>query len=735
MDSEDLDETVLDVSQRIKRGNIMRRNSRKLQRAKEIAQKKTAPKERLMKRAYAQARQMVRKRFAGPHGADYENLSTSEKIAVDRTIDNKQKLIKKLALRLMPRIRQAEQKRLQSFYAGSKLQNHGATESGGKTATMTESLNETFAEAFGSKTSKKQNLIKILNRLDDKTTTSLSKKSEKSGVCMENLAEVFTRGLDSWNEDTNLTPRQYAFARVNSFINMGTTYFTEDSDLVESIDHKKLKKGQEVFLKVQNKPSSPSSGRVHSVTDSHILLKTSTGPRLYKVPHANATIDYKESWLANGRGYREKLSEGYKIRSKGFEHVEVVHNGKTVAKFKDPHSARLHIAKLTKQVTESKNTPYVRPHIEDGKTEQSAWKASNKHGRVKYFRIQSKDAALKHAGLTEETLDEAFSKKIKDHLVPRGAEAKHPLDPQSKLAKHHEIKKKIIDESEDLDEISLAMTKRYVDRGSESADNLLKKTIKGHELADKFRSKGDWASKSSAVKSTLDAEKSGKKFDRRMKFLDKASDKLNEARTTFRGLHKPIKDHPHQDFLDKAESIMKDESHLKSSDKITQNPVGHTSHEWIQSTGKKSEKSHNIQRNVSHAGRIMTGPDTNLPEKYDNQKIDKIKSLAKKHGFVETEHSHILKHPDTNATLNLHRHHKGWNANDRFGQFHLRTPYSHFEKDKSPIKEEVKTSDKEPVVVPAHKDAYDNTIPAKTILRKTARKIIKSGNVHNGEST
>jgi len=55
-------------------------------------------------------------------------------------------------------------------------------------------------------------------------------------------------------------------------------------------------------------------------------------------------------------------------------------------------------------VKESNNTPYVRPHIEKGSTEQSGWKASNKHGHVKYFGKEFKASALRHAGLTEDTL-------------------------------------------------------------------------------------------------------------------------------------------------------------------------------------------------------------------------------------------------------------------------------------------------------------------------------------------
>jgi hypothetical protein len=63
-----------------------------------------------------------------------------------------------------------------------------------------------------------------------------------------------------------------------------------------------------------------------------------------------------------------------------------------------------HIQKLTQatqtwreKMSESKNTPYVRPHTEAGSTKQSGWKASDKHGKVKYFGMDFKSAAERHA--------------------------------------------------------------------------------------------------------------------------------------------------------------------------------------------------------------------------------------------------------------------------------------------------------------------------------------------------
>ena len=56
------------------------------------------------------------------------------------------------------------------------------------------------------------------------------------------------------------------------------------------------------------------------------------------------------------------------------------------------------------EVEESNNTPYVKK----SKTNPNAWDAMNKHGKVKTFGAEFKDAAMRHAGIAEETeLDEA----------------------------------------------------------------------------------------------------------------------------------------------------------------------------------------------------------------------------------------------------------------------------------------------------------------------------------------
>lgn len=265
---DELDEKVLDIQQRQKRAQIMRRYKSKIERAREIAKKRMAPEANIRKRAFVQARQIIRRRVAGARGAEYEKLGPSEKIAIDRAVEGKQKLIKKLALRLIPRVKQAEAKRLHSFMKGQSIQNQGQPEGKSKessgSSSVKESLNHLFVEAFpptatstalgqkvdspisqtnGKKMPKKgesknsdiiqYNKFQEEVEFDTPAFAALFKKSEKSGIDLETLGEVYNRGWNSWTEGLKVTQEQYAFARVNSFINQGKTYFNEDADLHE----------------------------------------------------------------------------------------------------------------------------------------------------------------------------------------------------------------------------------------------------------------------------------------------------------------------------------------------------------------------------------------------------------------------------------------------------------------------------------------------------------------------
>jgi hypothetical protein len=88
----------------------------------------------------------------------------------------------------------------------------------------------------------------------------------------------------------------------------------------------------------------------------------------------------------------------------------------------DPQQIRIAQDQIKKKVIdESNNTPYVKPFTEKGSTQQRGWKASNKHGNVKYFGLDFKASAHKHAGINE-------------------AAEKHPIVKEYNALKKHDIK-------------------------------------------------------------------------------------------------------------------------------------------------------------------------------------------------------------------------------------------------------------------------------------------------------
>ena len=179
--------------------------------------------ENIRNKAYSAARQLVRNRLAENAGDVYEKLDTSDKMNVDRIVETKQAHIKKIALQLIPKIAES--------YSNKK--------------DMNEELNKKFASTIKTPEKKdekkgggKSPHIQMHNSfseevaLDSAVYKAMAKKSEKSGVDITTLGEVYNRGMSTWYEDTNVSQQQYAFARVNSFINKGKTYFNEDNDLL-----------------------------------------------------------------------------------------------------------------------------------------------------------------------------------------------------------------------------------------------------------------------------------------------------------------------------------------------------------------------------------------------------------------------------------------------------------------------------------------------------------------------
>lgn len=464
MDKEEIElDEVLTIQQREKRRQIIRRYETKIERARELARKKMAPEKNIKKRAYAQARQIVRKRVAGQRGAEYEKLGPSEKMAIDRAVETKTKLIKKLAARLIPRVKQAEQQRLAAFMKGQALTNNGQPEGNSK---VNEQFNEIFNEAFppydtagvmgrsvdspvvgnrmaskvGNKASKDDKDPKGKNtpiiqygkfgenlEVDSPEFRAIAKKADKSDIDLEILGEVYNRGLDAWTENLNVSQQQYAFARVNSYINQGRTYFNEDADLHENyLDgkgpgkpgdaerHGLTGKSAAELRKIRSsKTASPRTKQL-----AHWMLNMHHNEDVNEATYQGREVplnkpmpgDVKKSKVyvdPDGDGKAQKVNFGSKELSIK-KHIPARKKSYCArsggqGNLTDKTSANYWSRKAWNceetEIEEVKAQPYVKPlHNESGK--QVGWKSSNGH-HVKYWQMFAKKSALKHAKLEE----------------------------------------------------------------------------------------------------------------------------------------------------------------------------------------------------------------------------------------------------------------------------------------------------------------------------------------------
>jgi len=107
-----VNERVMTLLQRRKAGIKMRRLKFRIQRARKMKKKRMATKDMLVRRARRQARTLIRKRLGGAKGANYSKLSPSERIQLDKRVSKKLPIINKIAIRLLPKVKSAELKRL-----------------------------------------------------------------------------------------------------------------------------------------------------------------------------------------------------------------------------------------------------------------------------------------------------------------------------------------------------------------------------------------------------------------------------------------------------------------------------------------------------------------------------------------------------------------------------------------------------------------------------------------------
>ena len=383
---------ALTLAQRQQRGRQLKRIQPKIQRAKEISQARLAGPKKLQTRAEAKARAFLKSRISARKDVPYAELTTAEKIQVDTAVAKKTKLIKRIAARLLPRLRKAEFERLKSFHSGApmkSLHTVASEEFSGLFNDLNEKSTLELVDIIENaivKFERENNplsitLRKMLNSTvgTDPITETLIKKAEKTGMPFSTLKEVFERGLSSYVEQTNQSPEQVAFNRVNSYISKGRAW-NLDADLrEEKIVNEQLDTAFTKMLENNGVLSNNSSNREVGTDSLTKNYKKNTPGQSVAV---DSNIHRKKHELVDRRG------ESSHVTKKRHQEIK------------------------KKIIDEGETKPYVKPHIEKGSTKQSAWVASNKWGKKKYFGMDFKASAHKHAGISEDTntdLNENFN--------------------------------------------------------------------------------------------------------------------------------------------------------------------------------------------------------------------------------------------------------------------------------------------------------------------------------------
>ncbi len=111
---------ALTIAQRNKRSMVFKRIKNRVLASRKRNLGRMAGSDKIEKRARKKAIQVIRKKLAGKRGENYNNLSYAEKTVIDAQVSKKKSLINKLARRLVPMIRKAEQVRLKKYQDNQK---------------------------------------------------------------------------------------------------------------------------------------------------------------------------------------------------------------------------------------------------------------------------------------------------------------------------------------------------------------------------------------------------------------------------------------------------------------------------------------------------------------------------------------------------------------------------------------------------------------------------------------
>ena len=237
-----LSEAILYLAQRRKRGLVMRKLKTKIAASRNRARRRMASTDKLTVRARRAAIRAVRRKVAGAKGADYANLSPSEKMMIDKRVQKRQKAIERIARKLLPTVRKAEIARLRSqnsnkneafeavfggeqkeykryhqLFNGDSTVKHDRRFKFNKKVAVVE-----YADILAIIEQVANDIYSSIQLDEMKIKDALFTKADKSGVSLGSIQEAYATGVAAWDDTSAFdTPSQQGFANVSAVIAEG----------------------------------------------------------------------------------------------------------------------------------------------------------------------------------------------------------------------------------------------------------------------------------------------------------------------------------------------------------------------------------------------------------------------------------------------------------------------------------------------------------------------------------
>ena len=243
-----LDEAVLSIAQRRKRAITMRKYKNKIAVARKRMMRKPADRKRLMVRSRKAAIQKIRNMVAGKKGAEYSELSPSEKAMIDQRVQKRKGAIDKIAKRLLPAMRRADLARLSqkkeeldiSFEMETMLDEkryHQARNADGtmkydgrfrafraKQSEKDAAVIDADVEIVQQDVSEHTDLFAIVDQIHAsihnenlKIKNKIIEKALKHNTLADDLFEIYHEAVNQ-EHDYDMTPQQYGFAAINTYL-------------------------------------------------------------------------------------------------------------------------------------------------------------------------------------------------------------------------------------------------------------------------------------------------------------------------------------------------------------------------------------------------------------------------------------------------------------------------------------------------------------------------------------